>query len=99
MAAATRVAARSCSARHDDGRDALAHAVLRVLGRPDRGQHHDVAGRRVRTLVAWRDAVGPVTLRWDSADDAGRPVARGTFVPRVGAGPAAPRGQLVFLGR
>lgn len=60
---------------------------------------YDVAGRRVCTLVAWQAARGPVTVRWDGTDDVGRTVARGTYVVRVGAGPDAPTGRLVWLGR
>jgi hypothetical protein len=60
---------------------------------------YDVAGRQVRALVAWQDALGPVTLRWDGTDDGGRAVARGTYVLRIGAGRHAPAGRLVYMGR
>jgi hypothetical protein len=60
---------------------------------------YSVDGRQVRTLVAWSDALGPVTLRWDGTDDRGRAVARGTYVLRIGAGRHAPVGRLVYLGR
>jgi hypothetical protein len=59
---------------------------------------YSVDGRQVRTLVAWDDAVGPVTLRWDGTDDRGRVVARGTYVLRIGTGRHAPVGRLVYLG-
>jgi hypothetical protein len=37
----------------------------------------------VRTLTDRRYAAGPVRLRWDGRDDAGRIVSQGTYMPRV----------------
>lgn len=54
-----------------------AHVVLDVF---------DLAGRRVRTLVAAEVSAGTHRSVWDGTDDAGRPVASGTYVLRLRVG-------------
>jgi hypothetical protein len=46
----------------------------------------DVAGRRLRTLVAERQGAGERTVEWDGRDDAGRSVAVGTYFCRIRVG-------------
>ncbi|MGH7729688.1 MAG: FlgD immunoglobulin-like domain containing protein, partial [Candidatus Eiseniibacteriota bacterium] len=44
----------------------------------------DVAGRRVRTLVARQDlGAGPHRVTWDGADDAGTPIRHGVYLARL----------------
>jgi hypothetical protein len=47
---------------------------------------HDLAGRRVRTLVARALPAGPQRVAWDGRDDAGRAVASGGYLVRLQAG-------------
>ena len=44
---------------------------------------HDVAGRRVRTLIEGRRVSGVHTVVWDGRDDAGRTVASGVYLVRL----------------
>ena len=44
---------------------------------------YDVAGRRVRTLVAGPRPTGDNRVRWDGKDDAGHAVASGTYFARL----------------
>lgn len=46
----------------------------------------DPAGRRVRTLYRGPARQGPLQLRWDGADDQGRPAAAGLYFARARAG-------------
>jgi hypothetical protein len=48
---------------------------------PARVTVHDVAGRRVRTLLD-RFVDGPTTLRWDGRDESDREVAPGVYFVR-----------------
>jgi hypothetical protein len=43
----------------------------------------DVRGRRVRTLAPGRLIAGPHQATWDGSDDAGHPVASGTYLYRM----------------
>ncbi|MCP4572135.1 MAG: hypothetical protein GY838_07245 [bacterium] len=46
---------------------------------------YDLAGRRVRTLAQGRPAPGgPIALSWDGRDDAGRGLAAGIYLARLG---------------
>ena len=75
--------------------------VLRfILARPARAELalFDVAGRRVRTLLAGAPLpAGPHELVWDGADDAGRSVASGVYLGRLRAGGAAATTRLLLL--
>ena len=53
---------------------------------PVRVRVHDVAGRRVRTLVDDSLSAGWHQVVWDGQDDAGRSVASGRYFVRVDAG-------------
>ncbi|HMB70101.1 MAG TPA: hypothetical protein VKU85_12350, partial [bacterium] len=44
---------------------------------------HDVAGRRVAGLLNARRAAGDHSVRWNAADDGGRPVASGLYFARL----------------
>lgn len=55
----------------------------------------DVAGRRVRTLVADAEADGLQTVNWDGHDDAGVPVPSGVFFVRLTAGYVTAQGRVV----
>jgi hypothetical protein len=46
----------------------------------------DLRGRHVRTLVSGYQAAGRHRIGWDGLDDAGRPVASGTYVVRLDDG-------------
>lgn len=46
----------------------------------------DVAGRRVRSLLAGRLPAGPQTVPWNGRDESGRLVASGTYFARLTAG-------------
>ena len=57
----------------------------------------DAAGRRVRTLAAGAREAGPVRLRWDLVDDAGRRVPAGLYLVRArGAGVESARRVVVL---
>lgn len=57
----------------------------------------DVTGRRVRLLRRALAPAGAVTLRWDGADDAGCPVAAGTYFARLRAEGAEATRRIVRL--
>ncbi|HMB71905.1 MAG TPA: FlgD immunoglobulin-like domain containing protein, partial [bacterium] len=44
---------------------------------------HDVAGRRVRTLVRGLQPAGRMDAGWDGRDEGGRPVAAGVYLVRL----------------
>lgn len=44
---------------------------------------YDVTGRLTRALAEGEFAAGPHEIRWDGRDEAGRPVARGTYFARI----------------
>jgi flagellar hook assembly protein FlgD len=46
----------------------------------------DLRGHHVRTLVSGHQAAGRHRIGWDGLDDAGRPVASGTYVVRLDDG-------------
>jgi hypothetical protein len=61
-------------------------AVVRFgLARADRvtARVYDLAGRQVRTLADRSFPAGEHELRWDGADDQGRPMARGVYFTRL----------------
>ncbi len=58
---------------------------------------HDVAGRRVRTLVDTRLGAGEHAVRWDGRDDAGRAVASGVYFARLRAGADTRTRRMVLL--
>jgi hypothetical protein len=72
-------------------RFALSHpAALRV-------DVHDVAGRRVRTLVESHLAAGQHVLVWDGRDDGGAALPSGVFFVRVAAGGAVRTAPVLLL--
>jgi hypothetical protein len=59
---------------------------------------HDVAGRKVATLVdSERKGAGRYGAHWDGRDDAGRRVASGVYFYRIDAGGYSDSGRMVFL--
>jgi hypothetical protein len=54
-----------------------------ALPGPVRLEVHDLAGRRVRTLVDGHRQAGPHAAAWDGRDGAGRLGAAGTYVVRL----------------
>ena len=56
----------------------------------------DVAGRRIRTLVAGRLDAGIHRLVWNGADDAGRPAGAGVYFARLRAGEAVLERKMVM---
>lgn len=60
-------------------------AIRFMLQRPGRVDVavFDANGRRLRTLADGARAPGPQSLTWDGADDAGQPVAAGTYLIRL----------------
>ena len=62
-------------------------AVALVLDMPGPGSAEvevlDPAGRRVRTIYRGQAPGGPLQLRWDGADDQGRPAAAGLYFARA----------------
>jgi hypothetical protein len=50
---------------------------------------HDLAGRRVRTLVAEKLPAGRASVTWDGRDDAGRELPSGVYLCRLRAGGTA----------
>jgi len=58
---------------------------------------HDVSGRLVRTLLAADLPAGPHRLRWDGADDDGRPCASGVYLARADSGRRVASRKLVLL--
>jgi subtilisin family serine protease len=51
---------------------------------------HDLAGRRVRRLLAAELPAGEHEVAWDGTDDSGRAVASGQYVARLRAGETGP---------
>jgi hypothetical protein len=58
---------------------------------------HDVAGRRVRTLLNARVGGGVRTIEWDGRDDAGGEVASGAYFYRIGVGEQSFTGKMTLL--
>jgi hypothetical protein len=58
---------------------------------------YDISGRLVRTLKDERTAAGYYLCEWDSRDDSGVPVASGTYVYRLAAGPFVAANKLVMV--
>jgi len=58
---------------------------------------HDVRGQRVRRLVDGVRAAGAHAATWDGRDDAGRPVASGTYHYRLRAGGVTEARRMVLL--
>ena len=64
---------------------------------PVRLQVFDVAGRRLRGLVAEPLSAGRHERIWDGRDDQGRRVAPGTYFVRLEAGGVVERGRILIL--
>jgi len=58
---------------------------------------HDVAGRRVRALLDGARDAGMHEVGWDGTDDAGRPVASGTYFARLRSGGETRSRKLVLV--
>jgi hypothetical protein len=58
---------------------------------------HDVAGRRVRTLVSGTYASGPHGAPWNGRDDRGEPVSSGVYFCRLEAGGVVATRKMVLL--
>lgn len=58
---------------------------------------HDVAGRRVRMLLAGELPAGPGRIAWDRCDEGGRPVPAGVYFARLEHGGRAIARRLVAL--
>ena len=58
---------------------------------------HDLAGRRVRTLLDARVAAGPQELPWDGRDETGRLVASGLYFAHLQAGALRETTKLVLV--
>jgi hypothetical protein len=72
-------------------------ATLPRAGRVDL-RIHDVAGRRVRTLLAGAPRpAGPLAVRWDGDDDRGRPLPSGVYFARLRAEGLDAVGRLTLL--
>jgi hypothetical protein len=57
----------------------------------------DVLGRKVRCLLAERMPAGHHAVPWDGRDDAGQPVASGTYLARLEAGPAQAMEKMMLV--
>jgi hypothetical protein len=57
---------------------------------------YDLSGRKVRTLVDATLDAGQHTVRWNGQDDAGRPLASGTYVARLRSGGQVTSHKLVL---
>jgi hypothetical protein len=57
----------------------------------------NIHGQRVRTLLNAVQEQGQRTIWWNSADDAGRPVAAGVYILRLRAGKVAAARRMVLL--
>jgi hypothetical protein len=66
-------------------------------GDPVRLTIHDLAGRRVRTLVNGRGTGEPRTATWDGRDDAGRVLSAGVYFCRLVAGAGQTARRIVLL--
>ncbi len=58
---------------------------------------YDISGHRVRDLYSGRASAGRLELRWDAADDTGRPVHSGVYFARVSAGPHVATSKVILL--
>jgi len=58
---------------------------------------YDVAGRRLRTLLAAPLGAGEHVARWDGRDERGRPAATGVYLCRLEAGAASRALRIVLL--
>ncbi len=58
---------------------------------------HDLAGRRVRTLVSGAQLAGQHRVEWDGTDDRGRSVASGAYLCRMSSGPDVKIVRVVLL--
>ena len=58
---------------------------------------YDVLGRRVRTLVAKKQAAGEHSAVWDGRDDRGRQLASGVYVYRLEAGDFTKSAKMLLL--
>jgi hypothetical protein len=58
---------------------------------------HDVAGRRVRTLVARDLAAGRHDIPWNGRDAAGRPLGSGTYLYRLTTAAGTAVGRMTLL--
>jgi hypothetical protein len=58
---------------------------------------YDVAGRRISLLVDSEFDPGVFSVRWDGRDDAGRPVASGTYFARMSAGSSILEKKMILM--
>ena len=58
---------------------------------------YDLLGQKLAVLAAGPRASGRRSVEWDGRDDAGRPVASGTYLYRLRAGPHQGVGKLLLL--
>ncbi len=58
---------------------------------------HDIAGRRVRTLVNGERPAGELRMDWNGRNDAGRPVAGGVYLVRLSTSVETATAKLVML--
>jgi len=64
---------------------------------PYRLEVFDVTGRRVRTLTAGRDAMGPQTVTWDGLDHSGNPLPAGGYWYRLVTPSGSVSKQLILI--
>ena len=64
---------------------------------PVRVTVYDLLGRRVRTLVEETQSPGAYEVGWDGRDDAGQPVASGTYFYRLRVGDAVSSKQALRI--
>lgn len=88
---------RMVAARPNPFNPATEIVVELAAAGPARVEVFDVGGRRVRTLVDGMLPAGRTAVAWDGRDEAGRPLASGTFVCRVTAGGGAGAGRLTLV--
>ena len=58
---------------------------------------YDLRGREVRRLVSGERGAGTHTVQWNGRDDAGRPVAAGTYFYRIRTGDAVRAQRMVLV--
>ncbi|MCB0293337.1 MAG: T9SS type A sorting domain-containing protein, partial [Calditrichaeota bacterium] len=58
---------------------------------------YDLLGRKVRTLVAERQAAGLQSVLWDGSDQGGRPVSSGLYIYRMQAGPQVQSRKMLLI--
>ena len=58
---------------------------------------HDLAGRRIATLVDGRREAGAHQAPWDGRDDAGRAVSSGVYLYRLEAGGVRESGRMILV--